>query len=393
MHLSKTISKNKRIIILLFILVGVFAIYEIWDSDYGYVYRNYFFHSKDELLLDFNRLEPINIVDTKKNFKVNWFCRKEQTQFGDFCCGDKLSKWNNIPAMTVVFWYRNGILTYAKIDVPPWYHDELIKYITATYGPPRAYSARKNFGNILSGTLSILSGYKDQAQIKEIRDIGIWQMDTGALLVVNIKKEFNPLLWSTVFWISPAIVKESVKQLIPEEKVEIKPSIDIDISYSRVPDDWAWWLRIKFVPRANAIRGIPADQLDPSWYRVSELRRGLIPQDLVSGKEGGLAWNPNFAVEGDFNGDGRPDHALIGVYEDKNGKFGNFLLILTRASDGKWEKAYLKSFEGNQGPIDLSWNGKTLKLLFCASCDADLWIEWNQDKAQYDSRSPSDEFH
>lgn len=172
-------------------------------------------------------------------------------------------------------------------------------------------------------------------------------------------------------------------------KLETKPNDDIAFTYSNVPPIYAWWLRFKFVPRATSMRGIPAGQLTSNWVRVAELRQGLIPEKFVSGKEDGLAWNPNFAVEGDFNGDGKTDHALVGVYEDKDGKFGNFLLVLTRASDGKWEKSFLKSFEGDQGPIDLTWNGKALTLWFCTNCDAVMWIEWNKGKSQYESRSPS----
>jgi hypothetical protein len=164
---------------------------------------------------------------------------------------------------------------------------------------------------------------------------------------------------------------------------------DVEVSYSNVPTNSAWWLRIKFVPRSSSIRGISASALNSNWRRASELRQGLIPENLVNGTEGGFAWNPSFAAEGDFNGDGKADQALIGVYEDKDGKFGNFLLILTRASGGKWEKSFLESFEGYQGPIDLTWSGKDLTLWFCTSCDATMWIEWNNSKAQYETRNPS----
>ncbi|MBP1638139.1 MAG: hypothetical protein H6Q18_928 [Bacteroidetes bacterium] len=207
----------KNLLLILFITICVFIVYKIWDSDYGYTYRRYFFHSKNELQLDFNRLKPINVKDTEKKFLINWFCQKNQSQFGDFYCSDELLKWNGVPAMTVVFWYRDNLLTYAKIDVPPWHHDELIKYIHATYGTPYSYSARKNFRNILAGTSAILSGTRGKNITKEINDLGIWKMDTGALLVVNLKKELNPFLWNTVFWISPAIAIENVKKLDQKE--------------------------------------------------------------------------------------------------------------------------------------------------------------------------------
>jgi hypothetical protein len=201
-------QKTKHIIyLLLFVLISVFIVYRILDSDFGYAYRQYFFYSKDMLLLDFNLLKPINMADAKKEFKVAWFCRKEQNQFGDFCCAAELIRWNNVPAMAAVFWYKAGILNYAKIDVPRWYHDEMIKYIHDEYGQPRSYSARANLRNILAGTSAILSGRPREKVIKELNDLGIWQIDTGAYLVINVKKELNPFLWSTIFWISPANIK------------------------------------------------------------------------------------------------------------------------------------------------------------------------------------------
>ncbi len=201
-------KREKYLLFGLLVAIGLFMVYQIWNSDYGYVYRQYFFHSKSELLLDFNRLEPVNMSDAKKTFNLHWLCQKEQTQFGNSYCGDYLFKWNSIPAMNVVFWYKDDILTYAKIDVPRWRHDELIQYIHGTFGPPHFYSARANLRNILAGTSAILKGSRGNTIIKEVNDLGIWQMDTGAMLVVNLKKELNPFLWSTVFWTSPGLASE-----------------------------------------------------------------------------------------------------------------------------------------------------------------------------------------
>lgn len=200
-------ARAKYSLLILVVLVIIFTGCIIWYSNYGYAYRHYFFQSKDELMLDFNQLEPITQTDTIRAFKLRWHCKTETNQFGDLYCSAELVKWNHIPAMHVLFWYRDDIVTQAKIDVPPWHHDELIKYIFATYGPPQSYSARANLRNIIAGTSSIMKGTRGSSVIKEVNDLGIWRMDTGALLIVNLKKELNPLLWNTALWISPAIEK------------------------------------------------------------------------------------------------------------------------------------------------------------------------------------------
>lgn len=163
---------------------------------------------------------------------------------------------------------------------------------------------------------------------------------------------------------------------------------DIGLSISDTPANSAWWLRVKFIARSESVRGISASELDASWHRVSELKSGIIPEDFLSGKNGELAWNPRYTANGDFDGDGNENHALVGVYEDKNGKSGAFLLILTPSPSGKLEMSFLQSFE-KPGPIDVSWNGKELTLWFCDYCDMFMSIVWNEEKVKYEPKIPS----
>lgn len=162
---------------------------------------------------------------------------------------------------------------------------------------------------------------------------------------------------------------------------------DVGFSYSPAPTKNAWWLRSRFVAKSTSVRGISAPKYNKNWVRVSELRQGVIPENLVFGKDGEIAWNPQFTADGDFNGDGKPDQALIGVYEDQDGKSGTFLLVLTTQSNGKMGQDFLLSF-GSPAPIDLVWDGKELKLWFCNYCDNFLSIEWNKEKGKYEPKSP-----
>lgn len=150
----------------------------------------------------------------------------------------------------------------------------------------------------------------------------------------------------------------------------------------------AWWLRIKFIPMRETLRGIPAASISPTWRRVSEQRRGVIPEHLLRGElTGAMAgldtWNPDFSVTGDFNFDGIEDVALAGIYEDHNGELGNFILILTRNPEGQWTKAFLSSQSGNLGPTDVSWGGREIHVSDCTGCDHSADVRWDKQTSTY----------
>src|ERR671920_35051 len=94
--------------------------------------------------------------------------------------------------------------------------------------------------------------------------------------------------------------------------------------------DLAWWLTERFKPAATAYEGLSARDIHPAWASFSVLTYAMLPQaaraDLAWMRREGFA----FEKDGDFNADGRPDRALAGVYRDKAGRTGRFLLVLER---------------------------------------------------------------
>jgi len=150
----------------------------------------------------------------------------------------------------------------------------------------------------------------------------------------------------------------------------------------------AWWLRVKFIPMQETLRGIPSAHIFPTWRKVSEQRRGVIPNYLLKGEwigrlAGGDAWDPDFSVMGDFNGDGIEDIALVGVYEDQSGELGNFFLILTKNADGRWAKVHLSIHPGDLGPIGLSWDSREIHIAYCTNCDSSADVRWDNQTSTY----------
>ncbi len=149
------------------------------------------------------------------------------------------------------------------------------------------------------------------------------------------------------------------------------------------PKNHAWWLRTEFFPVNKQIRGIPVRQLNPSWCLASELTEEAIPKEVLyeTGsdiiKESGLS----FARSGDFNHDGAEDLALIGVYQDKEGKRGSFVLILTMDPSGRGQKSFLKQL-GKPAFAALS-NNDPMEVFFCMECDHGVYLLWDKAKGEY----------
>lgn len=150
------------------------------------------------------------------------------------------------------------------------------------------------------------------------------------------------------------------------------------------PKDYAWWLRIEFVPVHKEIRGVPVRQIDPSWRLASELRKEAIPPELL------LEWGTDimqesglyFSLHGDFNHDGIEDLVLVGVYENKSNERGSFVLILSRDDERRWHKSFLE-YLGKPGFAALDNKGNPIRVWFCMECDYGASLVWDKGTKQY----------
>lgn len=152
------------------------------------------------------------------------------------------------------------------------------------------------------------------------------------------------------------------------------------VTIAAEPNNYAWWLRAQFRPIEREIRGIPVTGLDPSWQFASELRKDLLVKEVLG--EDGSAQMENYGLHfirsGDFNKDGVEDLALVGVYQDRTGTRGNFLVVLTKADTGGWRKVFLKSWPGKASFLALGLNGNKLPLWSCMGCDMPQELVWDE---------------
>lgn len=153
-----------------------------------------------------------------------------------------------------------------------------------------------------------------------------------------------------------------------------------------------WWRTIRFLPLQESVRGVPAASLDPAWVKVSELRKEDIPRELLleNGEDVMEGSDLAFSRQGDFNRDGVPDAALVGVYRSRTGETGSFLLILTKAEGDAWSVAHVASWPGVPGFRALSKESETIEVWACLQCGEAVEFRWDKAKGRYTSPAPEE---
>ena len=131
----------------------------------------------------------------------------------------------------------------------------------------------------------------------------------------------------------------------------------------------AWWVTARFTPSQTAYENLRTADINPNWDKMLVLDDVRVPPhakpDFPSMSRDGFA----FQVDNFFKRPGISDREITGVYQDKSGHHGRFLLVLERAGTGPWKVAFLLPVEGDAGFSVFYRNGETLSWSFCMYCD------------------------
>ena len=128
-----------------------------------------------------------------------------------------------------------------------------------------------------------------------------------------------------------------------------------------------WWSLSVAAPGGTEIEGLPLRALDPSWVGATALRPEMFPAESRThgfATERGATWN----LLVDLDRDGRHERAIVGVYQDRKGGTGRFLLILRETESG-WKKRALFKQPGEASLSVVFLPDGALAWAACVECD------------------------
>lgn len=149
-----------------------------------------------------------------------------------------------------------------------------------------------------------------------------------------------------------------------------------------VPAQQRWWENFTLEATGTELLGNPVAKVNPSWRRASLLDASqFTPQQQAQIRADRRA----FELRGDFNDDGTPDRAVVGVYLDDTGERGRFVAVFTRAgSEALWRAVYTETGDDDQPFSTLHTNAESHAMKFgtrvywttCLHCPSTIHVSW-----------------
>jgi hypothetical protein len=149
----------------------------------------------------------------------------------------------------------------------------------------------------------------------------------------------------------------------------------------------AWWVLAEFHPFTTEVRGIPATQIRKTWCKATEIRKDLLPKELLVENNVDVMDDANlsFAIVGHFDGTAANQTALVGVYEECSGKKGRFILVLDQLAGGKSKIRFVSATPTeHQFGVLKKGDRNTIVTWSCMECDARSVLKWDRKKRKFD---------
>jgi hypothetical protein len=111
----------------------------------------------------------------------------------------------------------------------------------------------------------------------------------------------------------------------------------------------AWWLQAVFPVRNTGYDSLKAEYINVAWTKMSVLSYASLPN--IASPD--LSWmhKEGFTFETDnfFRRPSVTDKEICGVFEDKSGRQGQFLLVLEKSGSDSWNVAFVHEERGTAG--------------------------------------------
>jgi hypothetical protein len=141
-----------------------------------------------------------------------------------------------------------------------------------------------------------------------------------------------------------------------------------------------WWQRAQWQPKAQVVRGVAIKRLHPEWCAAEAFSRELIGEARLGAAAGDPLQGLDFALEGNFDGSGRPQIAFVGVYRRCAGEQGLFAAIVEPARE-RPRMRFLVEVPGTASALAAVGREPdgTLAVWWCVACPNGVRIEFNRD--------------
>jgi hypothetical protein len=141
-----------------------------------------------------------------------------------------------------------------------------------------------------------------------------------------------------------------------------------------------WWQRAQWQPKAQSVRGVAIKRLHPDWCAAEAFSRELIGDDLLGPAAGKPLEGLDFALDGSFDGSGRPQVAFVGVYRRCAGEQGLFAAIVEPARDRPRMRFLVEvpNTTSALATVGREPDG-TLAVWWCVACPNGVRIEFNRE--------------
>ena len=141
-----------------------------------------------------------------------------------------------------------------------------------------------------------------------------------------------------------------------------------------------WWQRARWQPRSQVVRGVAIKRLHPEWCAAEAFSRELIGDDRLGTAAGSPLDGLDFALEGNFDGSGRPQIAFVGVYRRCAGEQGLFAAIVEPARERPRMRFLVEvpNTDSVLATVGREPDG-TLAVWWCVACPNGVRIEFNRD--------------
>ena len=151
-----------------------------------------------------------------------------------------------------------------------------------------------------------------------------------------------------------------------------------------------WWLRARWQPRSQVVRGVPIKRLHPQWCAAEAFSRDLLALALPGPNTAAGAQGQTFFLEGSFDGSGRPQLAFVGAYRQCGGEQGLFLAIVEQHRDRPRMRFLVEVPDPGSAlaTLGLEPDG-SLAVWWCVDCANGARIEFNRESRGFFVAGPA----